>query len=338
MPIRQLVYRILQPAPPLSERSRTRTDTISRVFDFGLMILITLNVIGIGLESVGSIERVYGDWLNTFELVSMIVFTLEYGLRLWTAVETEPDGPSHPFRTRLRYAVRPLAVVDLLVILPYYLTFLLPFDLRALRILRVIWVLKLTRYSAPLTMLLEVLREEAQAILGALFVLLLLLVVAASFGWLAERDAQPEVFGSIPLALWWAVVTMTTLGYGDVVPVTVSGKIVSGVVAIIGVGMVAMPAGLLASGFSDALHRRRRRFEAEAGRLVQDGQLSALDREHLDEFSDRLGLTDRQASEILHAVETRIRSAPRRCPHCGEPLEPERLQSPWSGGGSAGSM
>jgi voltage-gated potassium channel len=148
----------------------------------------------------------------------------------------------------------PLALIDLIVILPFFLGAIIGVDLRMLRALRLLRAFRLTRYANSMNLLLQVLRDEAPIISAALFVLLMLISVAASITYLAEYKAQPEAFGSIPHALWWAVVTMTTIGYGDVVPQTLVGRLCASVIGIISVGMVALPAGILASGFNEALH------------------------------------------------------------------------------------
>jgi voltage-gated potassium channel len=214
----------------------------------------------------------------------------------------------------------PLALVDLIAILPFYLAFLVPVDLRFMRVFRLVLIFKLTRYQASMNLLLRVLRNEAGPIAAAVFVLAMLLVVAASFAWLAEHEAQPEVFAGMLDAMWWAVVTMTTVGYGDMVPVTPFGKLVGGLIAVIGLGMVALPAGLLASGFSAQLHQRQREFGVEVDRVLAHGAISPAEGDRIKELRERLGLTDRQAAEILRLLASRRGHS--HCPHCGEPLAP----------------
>ena len=196
----------------------------------------------------------------------------------------------------------PLALIDLVAILPFYLAFLLPVDLRFMRVFRLVLIFKLTRYQVSMSLLARVLRNEAGPIAAAVFVLAMLLMVAASFAWLAEHEAQPEAFASILDALWWAVVTMTTVGYGDMVPVTPLGRLIGGLIAVIGLGMVALPAGLLASGFSEQLHHRRREFEGEIERVLATAAISAAEGDRLKELRDRLGLTDHQAAEMMRLI------------------------------------
>lgn len=306
--LRQRTYDILW--------QRDEDDRTAALINGALITIILVNAIAIVLESVPEVDASYQGWFDALEVVSILIFTLEYGLRVWSAVEN-PKFQA-PVRGRLRYMITPLALVDLIVILPFYLGVLVPVDLRFMRVFRLFLVFKLTRYRGSMALLAAVFRNEARPIGAAVFVLTILMVVAASFAYLVESDAQPAAFGSIPAAMYWAVATMTTVGYGDVVPVTVFGKILSGIIGIVGLGMVALPAGLLASGFSEQLHRRRQEFEAEVGRILADGAISPEEGEHLKQFRQRLGLTDHQAAEITRLIAHR--HSEMICPHCGEPF------------------
>lgn len=320
--LRRRTYQILE---------NSAEEPTGRLLSRLLIGLIVLNVAAIVLHSVPSINARYGTWFEMFEWASMLVFTLEYAARVWSSVEREDGRYARPVRGRLRYMFSPLALIDLLAILPFYLTYLLPVDLRFMRVFRLLVIFKLTRYHSSMILLGRVLRAEAGPISAALFILGTLLIAAASFAYLAEREAQPEVFASVPDAMWWAIVTMTTVGYGDMVPVTPLGKAIGGLIAIIGLGMVALPAGMLASGFSDQLHQRRRAFESEVKRILSDGVVSPDERERLEEIRDRLGLSDDQAAEIVDLIAQRRGNI--RCPHCGYQLTAaDRTPRP-SGGG-----
>jgi voltage-gated potassium channel len=290
----------------------------ARILNYALIALIVLNVVALVLSTEAAIAAEYGAWLDAFEQLSVLLFTIEYLARVWAAVE-DPRR-RRPIAGRLSYMLTPLALVDLIAILPFYLAFLVSADLRFMRVFRLLMIFKLSRYQASMNLLLRVLRNEAGPIAAAVFVLAMLLVVAASFAWLAEHEAQPEAFAGMLDAMWWAVVTMTTVGYGDIVPVTPLGKMIGGVIAVIGVGMVALPAGLLASGFSAQLHHRQREFEAEVSRVLAHGGISAAEGDRIKELRERLGLTDHQAAEILRLLASRY--ADSRCPHCGQPLAP----------------
>jgi voltage-gated potassium channel len=293
-------------------------DRIAQLVGTGLIVLIAANVAAVILESEPWLDARYLDWFDAFEVVSILIFTVEYLLRLWSAVENDHGRYRRPIVGRLRYALTPLALVDLMVVLPAYLGVLLPVDLRFLRVFRLFAVFKLTRYQASMRILAAVLRNETRPIAAAMFVLMMLLIVVSSLAYIAEGHAQPEAFGSIPAAMYWAITTMTTVGYGDVVPVTPLGKVLAGVIGVIGIGMVALPAGLLASGFSEQLHQRRREFEQAVSRILASGTISPEEGDELRAFRERLGLSDHQAAEIVRLIARRHAT----CPHCGEPLEP----------------
>lgn len=229
-------------------------DRVSWLFDLTLFVLIFANAAAVILESVPTIAAAYQGWFDAFEFVSVLIFSVEYGFRVWLSAVV--GAPHSPLVQRLRYMVTPMALIDLIAILPFYLSIFFVFDLRFLRVVRLFRLLKLTRYSKSILMLLQVFRDEARPICAALFILSLLIVLTSSFAYLAEHDAQPDAFGSIPQAMWWAVITMTTVGYGDVTPVTTMGKFIGAGIGIIGIGMVALPAGLLAAGFTAQLHAR----------------------------------------------------------------------------------
>ncbi len=303
-----------------------KDDRLSEWADIALITLISLNVLSVIIESVPEIYAAAPQFFNAFEVFSVVVFTIEYVFRVWSAPEHTEANYRHPFWGRLRFMLTPMQLLDLIVIVPFYLVFFIQVDLRMLRVLRLLRVFRLTRYSSSMGLLLQVLREEGRNIGAALFVLLLLIIMAASLTYLVEQEAQPVAFGSIPAALWWAVVTMTTIGYGDVVPITVMGRIFGAIIGIISVGMVALPAGLLASGFSEALRRRRSAFEQVVGEAYEDGVINSDERVRIRETQRELGLTKEEAEAILRDRHQRIapprEAAPRpgTCPHCGKPL------------------
>ena len=214
----------------------------------------------------------------------------------------------------------PMALIDLIAILPFFLGFFVSLDLRFMRVLRLLRMFKLTRYSSSMTLLLEVLKEEARSIGAAFFVLSVLVIMAASFAFLAEQEAQPESFGSIPQALWWAIITMTTVGYGDITPVTALGKFFGACISVISIGIVALPAGLLASGFTGALRRRRIEYEEMVENALKDGVVSEDEEASLMKTKDALGLSDEEARQIFDTFARKGSAGAATCPHCGKPL------------------
>jgi voltage-gated potassium channel len=293
---------------------------LGRWIDIGLITLIILNVIAIALESVSSLLAEYRREFYWFEVISVIIFSVEYLLRLWCAVELEDLDPNKPIISRLRYFFRPLVIIDLLAILPFYLAFFISVDLRFLRVLRLLRILKLSRYSAAMNTMLEVLREERSALGAALFILFILLVLASSGIYLLEHKVQPEVFGSIPAAMWWSMVTLTTVGYGDVIPSTALGKVFGGLVAIIGIGVVAMPTGILASGFANAFRRRRLSFEQEIDAALEDGEITLQESETLEHLRERLGISEEEAEEVYQQAKQKLEQHRQSCPKCGHKL------------------
>ncbi len=235
-------------------------STAEMIIRYGIAVLIILNVVAVMLVTVESIRAEYGELLAGFEVFSVIVFTLEYVLRLWAIVE-EP-AYRHPVTGRLRYAVSFFGLIDLLAILPFYLPMFVRVDLRTLRILRLlrlIRLVKLGRYSTALMAFMSVLKNKKEQLIVSVVILLLLLVVSSTVIYYLENEQQPEAFSSIPASLWWGIVTLTTIGYGDVYPVTVGGKICAAIISIISIGMVAFPSGIIVAGFEEAVQKKENR-------------------------------------------------------------------------------
>lgn len=225
-----------------------------RLVDWVILALIAINVIAVMLETVDPVFERFAEAFHWLEVVSVAIFTIEYVARIWSAVEAAEYGK--PIRGRLRFATKFLVVIDLLAILPFYLAVLgVGLDLRflrALRLVRLFRLIKLARYSDALERFVEVLKDRREKLVIAFSANLVLLMVASSAMYLVEHPAQPDVFPSIPETMWWGVITLTTVGYGDVVPVTALGQLVGAVVAIFGIGMFALPAALIATGFAAA--------------------------------------------------------------------------------------
>jgi len=301
-----------------------KNDPVARFVDISLIILITLNVLAVILESVPEIRLPLLQIFLAFEVFSVFIFTVEYLMRVWSAIDNPWRESYHsPLQGRLRYMISPMALIDLLAILPFYLAMLFSVDLRFLRVMRLLRVLKLTRYSSAMTMLFDVFRKEARVIGASIFVLAILLVVASSAMYLAEHDIQPEGFGTIPRSMWWAIITMTTVGYGDVVPITGLGKTIGAFMGVIGVGMVALPAGILASGFNEALHLRRKTLHKEVDSALEDGVIDANELKALEERRRALNLPEDELKDMMgeQSKSTTIPKKDSYCPHCGEALD-----------------
>ncbi len=218
--------------------------------------LIGLSIVGTILDSVPSIGARWSGPLATVETLVVLAFTVEYMMRLWVCVEDRAERYTHPLWGRLRYARTPLAVVDLLAVLPWWLGLLTPISPVLLRSLRLIRLLKIARISPALGTLELVVYNERRALLAVAVLAGVTLLLASALIYAAERDAQPEVFGSIPAALWWAVATLTTVGYGDAVPVTPAGRLIGGLTALAAIAMLALPTAILGAGFVQEMHKR----------------------------------------------------------------------------------
>jgi voltage-gated potassium channel len=221
------------------------------------MVLIALNVICTILETDKEFSAQVSNYLDTIELVSIIVFTVEYILRLWTC--TLEEKFKHPIWGRLKFVISPLSVIDLIVILPFYLPVVYP-DLalaRILRFLRILRLLKIARYSDSLKTLGNIFKSKKEDLSISFFSIIVLTLISSSLIYYAENDAQPEKFSSIPAAMWWSVITLTSVGYGDIYPITPLGKLMGGFIAILGVGLFALPTGIFASGYVEEIQKKK---------------------------------------------------------------------------------
>lgn len=242
----------------LLEGTSSGDDPSARTLEWLMMALITLNVFAVVLESVDSVAAQYAGFFNRFELFSVTVFSVEYLLRFWTC--TLKERFKRPFIGRLQFALTPLALVDLLAILPFYAPLFFELDLRfirAVRLVRVFRLLKMARYSESLRMLRRVAEAKKEELVITFFIIFLLLVVTSSLMYFIEHERQPELFSSIPAAMWWAVNTLTTVGYGDAYPQTPIGKVLAGFIEILGIGIFALPAGIFASGFAEIVQGKQ---------------------------------------------------------------------------------
>ena len=292
---------------------------LSRVINVGLMLLIFGNVIAIVLSSETQIHKRFFTHFMGFEIFSLIIFTIEYIARVWVSVENENKDFQNHIAGRLRYMFTPMAIIDLLAILPTFFMLFLGSDWLILRSLRLFRVFKLTRYSHSMELLVTVMKQEAETIVSAIFILLILILISATGIHLVEGHIQPKDFGSIPRALWWSTVTLTTVGYGDVVPVTLMGKVFGIFIVITGIGMAALPAGIMAAGFTSELNRRRERFKAKVLAHMEDGVLSRKNRRELEKLRHSLGISRADAGLMISEVRNEAkRSSHLECPHCGK--------------------
>jgi len=236
--------------------SSIKSDWRGRWFDLFMMVLIITNVIAVVLETVPAMGQAYASQFQAFDVFSVMVFTIEYLLRLWVCTENQAEGYEHPVKGRLKYIMTPMALIDLIAIAPFYLAMFVSVDLRFMRVFRLLRLLKLTRYSPAIETFAAVIASQRRPLGAAIMVMMIMLVFASSIVYMFEKDTQVEDFASIPHAMWWGLATLTTVGYGDVTPVTAYGRIFGAFIMILGVGMFALPAGILTSGFTRELRKR----------------------------------------------------------------------------------
>jgi voltage-gated potassium channel len=230
---------------------------VGAIYEAALVFLIVSNVVAVSLETVPSIRRAAPEFFVAFEGVSVVLFTVEYVLRLWSVPEDPRYTNRSPFMSRIRYALQPLMLIDLLAIAPTYIALVAPvLDLRMLRLFRLLRLLKIARYSPALTTFAHVIVSERRALMGCLLLLICVMCFSAEAMYLAEGRVQPDIFGTIPDCMWWAITTLTTVGYGDAVPHTAPGKFIAAITMILGVGMFALPVGIVATGFVNEIRRR----------------------------------------------------------------------------------
>ena len=321
--IRQKVHQLLN--------NDLNPSKFNRAINGFLIVLIILNVIAVIAESEPSIRSAHQGFFDAFEHFSVAVFTIEYLLRLYSCVEqvnTKPkDGEQSNFKARLNYMLSPMAIIDLLAILPYFLTIFFDKDLGILRLLRILRLLKLSHYFSGFNIFVTVIQKELRSIMAATMVMLFLITIAAAFLYLAEGEQQPEAFGSILRAYWWAVVTMTTVGYGDVVPVTTEGKLISACIMLLGVGIVALPAGLLAARFGDELRERKKNLDVHIQKALSDGVVTEQERQALLKMADKLELKPEDLEKAIELQKRRQehkaqhKTGNKVCPHCHKPID-----------------
>ena len=242
-------------------RDDDENDLASDIFDGTIIGLIILNVLLLVLDTF-NMPTWFPRVSNIIETVSVIIFTIEYLARLWTADLKYPI--INPIVARIKYIFTFMAIIDLLAIIPFYLPYLFPIDLRilrALRILRLFRLFKMGRYTSAFMTIANVFKKKAHQLISSMIVVGLLMVITSLLMYNVEHEAQPEIFKNAFSGLWWAVATLTTVGYGDIYPVTSAGRVLSGIIALLGIGLVAVPTGIISAGFMEAVEKENENKE-----------------------------------------------------------------------------
>jgi voltage-gated potassium channel len=223
-----------------------------------ILCLIILNVTAVALDTLTGINVALFQFLRIFEIFSIIIFTIEFLMRLYVSDITHPAG--NKFYSALKFIFSPFGLIDILAILPFYIPFIIKADLRFLRILRLIRffrIFKISRYNSTLKLIWDVIKEKKAELQMTFFIALLMLLVSAFLMYHVENPVQPEKFTNVFSSLWWAVSTLTTVGYGDIAPVTTLGKIISSFVSILGIGIIALPTGIISAGFIQKIDKNK---------------------------------------------------------------------------------
>ena len=275
---------------------------LHELFDTFIAIWVLLSVVSVILESVESLHYILNLQFIVLDSIAVAIFTLEYCMRMYSCVE----DPKYQGAVLGRFdqAKTPSTFIDLLAILPFYLEVFLHhvLDLRFLRIFRLARLLKLTRNSDATTVLFRVIAREWPIMSAASFIMGLLLILTATIGYLLENEAQPEKFENIPQSIYWAVITLASVGYGDISPVTPWGRAMTSVLALLGIGIFAIPAALLASAFSDELIKDRDALKANLFQILKDGKIEAKETQFIREEAKRLHLSVEEINALIDQV------------------------------------
>ena len=268
-------------------------------FDTFIVVWVVVSVLAVILESVESVVYVLHLEFIILDTVAVAIFSLEYLMRMYSVVEQ--PGFRQSVMGRIRYAKSSSALIDILAIAPFFLEVILHHlvDLRFLRVFRLMRLLKLTRYTGATNTLAIVVKREWPVLTASAFVMLLLVLLTASLGYVFEHEAQPDKFENIPQSIYWAVVTLASVGYGDIAPITPAGRAMTIVLSLLGIGIFAIPAALLSSAFSDQLRIERETLQNELYNMLADGRISEEERGLIDAEAKRLHLSQEEVDRLI---------------------------------------
>jgi len=275
---------------------------LQSIFDTFIGVWVIISVLAVVLESIHSVSYLINVEFVILDTIAVAIFTVEYLMRIYACVE-EPRYHG-AFMGRFRQARNTATIIDLLAILPFFLEVLLSsvLDLRFLRTFRLARLLKLTRYNDSTKILTTVIAREWPVISASAFIMILMVVMTASLGYVFEHEAQPEKFDNIPNSVYWAVITLASVGYGDISPITPIGRFMTVVMALLGIGIFAIPAALLASAFGDQLHKEREMLKKNLRDMMKDGHLDENEIQLLRTEAKRLHITIEELNALLEHV------------------------------------
>ena len=275
-------------------------DKPSQYVDMTLFILIILNIAAVCLESVKHIGDEYKLAFNAFEFFSVVIFSIEYLLRVWSAPARNDLGDSPNLIKRMKYIFSFTGLIDFLAIIPSILPYFFGgVDLRWLRVLRLLRLLKISNYSSALEDFFSAIKADWRSFSAALYLMLIALFLSSALMYIAEHGSQPEKFSSIPETMWWGLITLTTVGYGDVSPVTPLGKIIGAFTAIMGVCTVALLTGIVASAFANQRAQKAAILEAEINQALSDGVISDDEAQKIEKLRKELNLSPEHSKSLI---------------------------------------
>ena len=275
-------------------------DKPSQYVDMILFILIVLNIAAVCLESVKHIGNEYKVAFNAFEFFSVVIFSIEYVLRVWSAPARNDLGDSTNIIKRMKYIFSFTGLIDFLAIIPSILPYFFGgLDLRWLRVLRLLRLLKISNYSSALEDFFSAIKADWRSFSAALYLMVIALFLSSALMYIAEHDSQPEKFSSIPETMWWGLITLTTVGYGDVSPVTPLGKIIGAFTAIMGVCTVALLTGIVASAFANQRAQKAAILEAEISQALSDGVISDDEAQKIEKLRKELNLSPEHSKSLV---------------------------------------
>ena len=275
-------------------------DKPSQYVDMILFILIVLNIAAVCLESVKHIGNEYKVAFNAFEFFSVVIFSIEYVLRVWSAPARNDLGNSTNIIKRMKYIFSFTGLIDFLAIIPSILPYFFGgLDLRWLRVLRLLRLLKISNYSSALEDFFSAIKADWRSFSAALYLMVIALFLSSALMYIAEHDSQPEKFSSIPETMWWGLITLTTVGYGDVSPVTPLGKIIGAFTAIMGVCTVALLTGIVASAFANQRAQKAAILEAEISQALSDGEISDDEAQKIEKLRKELNLSPEHSKSLV---------------------------------------
>lgn len=295
---RYKVYALVNETPTSGE--------LHHIFDLFIVVWVIISVLAVILESVQSINYYLHSEFIILDAIAVGIFSTEYLMRIYSA----PEDPAYKtwFMGRLKNAAKPTSIIDLLSVLPFYLESFLHhlFDLRFLRVFRLMRLLKLARYSGATESLFIVIRREWPVMKASIFIMLLLVMLAACLGYLFEHEAQPDKFENIPQAIYWSVITLASVGYGDITPITPVGRAITIILALLGIGIFAIPAAILSSALSDQLRIDRESMMDDLYKMLEDGVISEEEQELIEAEAKRLHLSQDELNRLLEKAKVQM--------------------------------